>query len=388
MKQILLISNGHGEDIIGAALGGALQALGYALQAVPLVGRGQAYRRAGIPRLGPCRELPSGGFALQSAAALWADLRAGWFSMSQAQYRAVRKAARGALATLVVGDVYALGVGVVFGGQPLFLMQCRSSLRVGGRPYSVTERLLMRRAARVYTREPEGAVWLRARGLPQACYLGNPMLDALDEGPLEVSPPYLLLLPGSRQDAYWSLPVMLEACRRLRDTALTPVVAWAGLPLEGLEAQGFRLEATGRREGVTHRLSHPDGTVVYLLQRAFGAALRGSRLALSTSGTAAEQAAGYGVPLVGFPTPGPQYTPGFAQTQKRLLGDALMLTEPSPEAVVRGVRAFLSSEALLERARAAGKAAMGEPGAAARIALDIHQHLQATGPEPEQSRSR
>ncbi len=388
MKQVVVVSNGHGEDIIGAALAKELGALGYGVQAVPLVGQGQAYRRAGIPTLGPCKELPSGGFALQSAGAVWADIRAGWFSMSRAQYRAVRTAAQRALATLVVGDVYALGVGAVFGGRPLFLMQCRSSLRVGGRPYSVTERLLMRRALRVYPREPEGAAWLRARGVPQACYLGNPMLDALDAGPLELPPPYLLLLPGSREDAYQSLPLMLEACRRLRQTALTPVVAWAGLPPERLRLGGFELVATGSGEGVTHRLCHPDGTVVYLTQRAFGSALRGSRVALSTSGTAAEQAAGYGVPLVGFPTRGPQYTPLFAEAQKRLLGEALTLTAPNPEALARGVLELLASEERRERARAAGKAAMGEPGAAARIALDIHQHLQAIVSEPAQSRSR
>jgi len=388
MKRVVVISNGHGEDIVSAALAKELRALGYGVQAVPLVGQGQAYRRAGIPTLGPCRELPSGGFALQSLTAVWADIRAGWFSMSLAQYRAVHRAAREAQVALAVGDVYALAVAAVFAGRPLFLLQCRSSLRVGGRPYSVTERLLMRQAVRVYLREPEGAAWLKASGVAQACYLGNPMLDALDSAPLEVKPPYLLLLPGSREDAYQSLPLMLEACRRLRDTALTPVVAWAGLPLDRLQVEGYKLEATGQSEGVTHRLQHPDGTVVYLAQRAFGSALQGSRVALSTSGTAAEQAAGYGVPLVGFPTRGPQYTPSFAETQKRLLGEALVLTAPDPGALARAVLEFLSSEERRARARAAGKAAMGEPGAAARIALDIHQHLQAMESATAQGRSR
>lgn len=388
MKPLLLISNGHGEDIIGATLGRALQRLGYAAQAVPLVGQGLAYQRAGIPTLGPCKALPSGGFALQSAAAVWADIRAGWVAMSRAQYRAVRTAAREARATLVVGDVYALGVGWAFASRPLFLMQCRSSLRVGGRPYSVTERLLMRQTVRVYPREPEGETWLKARGVPQACYLGNPMLDALDDGPLEVTPPYLLLLPGSREDAYQSLPLMLEACRLLGPTGLAPLVAWAGQPLEKLPISGWALESTGQAQGPTHRLRHPDGTLVYLTQGAFKTALLGSRLALSTSGTAAEQAAGYGVPLVGFPTQGPQYTLGFAKTQKRLLGDALTLSEPSPKAIAWAAQRLLSSETLLKRAITAGKAAMGEPGAAARVALDIHQHLQAIQPASERCRYR
>ncbi|MCV4714380.1 hypothetical protein OFC05_30390, partial [Escherichia coli] len=81
------------------------------------------------------------------------------------------------------------------------------------------------------------------------------------------------------------------------------------------------------------RLTHPDGTTAHLATGAFHRALEGARLALSTSGTAAEQAAGLGVPLVGFPTPGPQYVRPFAQAQRRMLGQALTLTEPDPAAV-------------------------------------------------------
>ena len=157
MRTIVAISNGHGEDIIGAALAQELRALGYTVQAVPLVGRGLVYEQAGFRVLGPRREMPSGGFALQSLAGVWADLKAGWVSMSLAQYRAVKEAAWEAAATLVVGDVYALLVGHLMGRPPLFLMQCRSSLRAWdpqgwGRPYSALERFLMRRAAGVYPR--------------------------------------------------------------------------------------------------------------------------------------------------------------------------------------------------------------------------------------------
>ncbi|MCX7784111.1 MAG: hypothetical protein N2318_10785 [Meiothermus sp.] len=287
--------------------------------------------------------------------------------------------------------MYALLVGHFMGRPPLFLMQCRSSLRAWdqqgwSRPYSALERFLMRRAVGVYPREPEGEQWLRAHGVPQARYLGNPMLDALEGVPLELTPPYLLLLPGSRSDAYQSLPRMLEAVRLLGDLGLTPVVAWAGLPLEPLSAPGWRLEATGLAEGVTHRLAHPDGTAVYLTQGAFKTALLGARVAISTSGTAAEQAAGYGVPLVGFPTAGPQYTQAFADQQKRLLGEALMLVPPHPEAIAQGVRRFWDSPEPRAQARLAGRAAMGEPGAARRIAQEIHQELQARGLEQSPSR--
>ena len=384
MKRIVLISNGHGEDMIGAALARELMGLGYQVAPVPLVGRGQAYLCLGLKPLGPCREMPSGGFVLDRPWVFLKDLKAGWISMSLGHYRAVRQAARAAAATLVVGDLYGLLVGGLFGCRPLFQVQCLASVRAWQRtgfrrPYSLLERSLMRRALGVYPRETEGADWLRAHGVPHATYLGNPILDALEGGPLELPPPYLLLLPGSRHDAYESLPKMLEATRHLADLGPTPVVAWAGLPLEPLIVPGWRLEATLEHQGVTHRLQHPDGTVVYLSQQAFKAAVRGAKIAISTSGTAAEQAAGYGVPLVGFPTAGPQYTRPFAERQRRLLGEALLLVEAHPQAIAQGVREFLSSPERLERARADAQAAMGTPGAALRIAQAIHQALQARG---------
>ena len=40
MGQILLLSNGHGEDVSGALIGQALQSLGHHVQALPLAGLG------------------------------------------------------------------------------------------------------------------------------------------------------------------------------------------------------------------------------------------------------------------------------------------------------------------------------------------------------------
>lgn len=387
-KNIVIVSNGHGEDIIGAALGRELAALGYGIEALPLVGKGNSYERAGFPVLGPRKEMPSGGFVLDKPVAFLDDLKAGWLSMSLGHYRALWWASRNATATLVVGDIYGLLVGSVFGKQPLFQMQPLVSVRAWEnhewrRPYGFPERLLMRRAVQVYPREAEAAQWLNAHGVGNAQYLGNPMLDALEgDTPLDLPPPYLLLLPGSRADAYESLPKMLEACRHLRSMALTPVVAWAGLPLERVEAEGWKWEANA--------FVHPDGTWVLLAQNAFKTALLGSRAAISTSGTAAEQVAGYGIPAVGFPTHGPQYTEGFAQGQKRLLRDALTLTEPRPEAIAEAVLRVLNDPDLRRKAQEAGKAAMGEPGAARRIAEDLVRRLSLFGgsaPTAESPRS-
>jgi uncharacterized protein (TIGR03492 family) len=383
MTSVLILSNGHGEDTIAATVAVRLQAHGVRALALPLVGRGEAYRRAAIEVVGPVRDLPSGGYLLAGPGRLWADLRAGFLGLTVGQWSMLRAASASASACLAVGDWYALLNAVLFGSRPIFHVQPAVSVRAWPTdapswksPYGPLERSLMKRCRAVYPRDGASARWLVDRGVGSVRDLGNPMLDAVTgTAPLAPPPPYLLLLPGSRRDAAFSLPLMLEACRQLRATGLTPVVAWSGARPEEFPLSGWECEATGASAGGTHRLRHGDGTLVHLAQGSFASALAGAHLALSTSGTAAEQAAGRGVPLVGFPTPGPQYTAAFADGQQRALGEALTLARPAPDAVVAAVLRILGDSEYQRHARRAGKEAMGEPGAAERIALDIVGHI-------------
>ena len=61
MARLLVLSNGHGEDLSGSLLGQRLQALGHDVKALPLAGLGQAYQRAGIALLGSSHEFTTGG---------------------------------------------------------------------------------------------------------------------------------------------------------------------------------------------------------------------------------------------------------------------------------------------------------------------------------------
>jgi uncharacterized protein (TIGR03492 family) len=94
-----------------------------------------------------------------------------------------------------------------------------------------------------------------------------------------------------------------------------------------------------------------------------------AKVALGTVGTANEQAAGLGIP-----TPGPQFTLGFAQRQRRLLGPALTLAKPEPTEIAQAVRAVLEEERY-RLASAAGKERIGTPGALPRIAEEIQEVL-------------
>jgi uncharacterized protein (TIGR03492 family) len=115
-----------------------------------------------------------------------------------------------------------------------------------------------------------------------------------------------------------------------------------------------------------------DGTSALLEERQggyFSEILHHAKVALGTAGTANEQAAGLGVP-----TPGPQFTLGFAQRQRRLLGPALTLAKPEPTEIAQAVRAVLEEERY-RLASAAGKERIGTPGALPRIAEEIQEVL-------------
>ncbi|ADI13922.1 lipid-A-disaccharide synthase-related protein [Truepera radiovictrix] len=389
--RVTLLSNGHGEDTVGATLGEALRSLApeLALQAFPTVDAGEAYERLGVPILGPRRVMPSGGLTAHTLAALLADLRAGFLSMTAAQVRALRRLETDAL--VVIGDLYALLLSSAVRTRSRFYVQTLvSSYHAGGRSlnryfmerFSLPERALIRRLVRhTYVRDAPTAALLARYGLP-ASALGNPMLDPLTAPPeadlalgVPLTPPVVALLPGTRRYAPAALERMLGALERWPEA--TGLVAWANGALPTLP--GWRLEPVGPGWRVVRSATSAHPPRVYLLQHRFAEVLRASQLALGTSGTAHEQAAALGLPVVAFALP-PDYTPAFLANQARLLGAALTLAAANPAALAEALQRLWGDPERYRRASEAGRARMGAPGGGEAIARDILRRLAATEP--------
>lgn len=376
--RVTLLSNGYGEDTVGALLAEKLVQLAphVSVRAFPTVDVGRAYERLGIPILGPRRVMPSGGLTLHTPRALLGDLRAGFLGMTASQVRALRGLETDLL--LVVGDLYALLLSGLVRTRARFYVQTLVSVhhasgggtrlnRLFMERFTAPERLLMRRLVRhSYVRDAPTARYLQRFGLPVSA-LGNPMLGALGEGEalteLHLSPPVVALLPGTRRYAAASLQKMLAAL--LHWPAATGLVAWAGEALP--ELGGWRAAPLDVLPG--WELVHGQRRV-YALQGRFASVLRSAHLALGTSGTAHEQAAALGLPVVAFPHP-PLYTRAFLRNQKRLLADALTLSSPHPGEIARTLRALWEDPARFGRASHAGRARMGEPGGAEAIVRDL-----------------
>jgi uncharacterized protein (TIGR03492 family) len=373
-RSLLIVSNGHGEDAIGAGLAAAVRRRlpDVRLDALPLVGAGRSYEVSCDAVLGPRARLPADGLTLHHPTLLWRDLRAGLLRVTLAQARALRRARPDAV--LVVGDVFAQAMSVRLadgaGRVPLhrtFMERIRAP-----------ERLLMRRLARrVYTRDEVTAAYLRRRGVPHAVFVGNPMMDALQGRDLLAGQdaPVLALLPGTRAYAERSVRRMLEVVARVgRVHALVASIQAPPAPPPGW------CEEPGGPHGTAASWRRGDSRVWWLHGR-FADVLASADAVLGTSGTAQEQAAGLGVPVVAFALP-PEYGEAFLANQQRLLGAALRVVPDDLEALTVAVQEALADGPHRAAARRVGPQRMGPAGGCERIADDVVALLSARPVRP------
>ncbi|MFM7269023.1 MAG: lipid-A-disaccharide synthase-related protein, partial [Cyanobium sp.] len=227
-SRLLVLSNGHGEDLIALRV---LEALGRRrpeldLRVLPLVGEGQAFAAAeaaaSLRRVGPRQALPSGGFSNQSLRGLGRDLAAGLPLLSARQMRLVHRWGRSGEPILAVGDLLPLLLAWTGGGPYGFLGTPKSDHtwasapppgwgstpladgyhRLKGSEWDPWEWALMaaRRCRLVAVRDALTAEGLRRHGV-RASAPGNPMMDGFTAAPLPTwleGQRRLMLLPGSR----------------------------------------------------------------------------------------------------------------------------------------------------------------------------------------------
>ncbi|HZG38026.1 MAG TPA: lipid-A-disaccharide synthase-related protein [Nodosilinea sp.] len=404
--KLLCISNGHGEDGIAVRILKQLRQLPGApsLAALPIVGEGRAYEKAGIAIYGPTQAMPSGGFIYMDRYQLWRDLQGGLVGLTLAQLKTARQWAKSGGKILAVGDIVPLAIAWQSGADYSFIGTAKSEYyirdehhRLPGRPflegwsgsvYVPWERWLMTRPCcrGVFVRDQLTADILQKRGV-SARYPGNPMMDdlatradTLTKLTATFAPAAarltLALLPGSRApEAFDNWQRMVGAIAAVMETfgdrqirllaALTPSLNLAAFKDVLLDA-GWQPVA-----GEYPTFQRGNGVLV-LTTNAFSECLHLADAALATAGTATEQAVGLGKPVITFPGPGPQFTYAFAEAQSRLLGPSVMVLHQPSEAGT-ALRDCLADGPRLQQIAENGRRRMGSPGAAGAIAKALHQ---------------
>lgn len=363
-ESVLIVSNGRGEDAVGAALAAALGSK-TRCAAYPLVGTGDVY--SGVDLLDPRRPMPSGGFALRGGD-LAADLKAGAAGLFRAQRQTLREQAGKHSAVVAVGDVFCLWMAAHARPRPVFVATAKSEYNERHRALELWQ--MRRRATEVFTRDQRTADALRRYRI-RARYAGNPLMDAIPEpkSALSITPgaPVVLLLPGSRADVLRNLLQLLKVSVYITNEvgahlvcAMPPTVPIVDV-VRQVQEVGWQAAGEFIERGETR----------VLLTRDFGAAVRAATIAVGVAGTANEQAAGMGKPVVAFAPPNAvQFTPRFLSLQKRLLGDSLVESLSWEDAAKAAVWLVLNPDEAKRRGEV-GRGRMGARGAIAVIAESL-----------------
>jgi uncharacterized protein (TIGR03492 family) len=406
--RLLCLSNGHGEDMIALRILQALQQQPNcpSIEALPIVGEGHAYQKAGIPVIGTVKAMPSGGFIYMDGRQLARDIQGGLLQLTIAQIKAIRAWARNDKNSfiLAVGDIVPMLFAWISGAPFAFVGTAKSDYylrdengwlprkswwddrieRSTGSIYQPWERWLMTRSQckAVFPRDRITANRLKELGVP-AFDLGNPMMDGLaatvpsGDGILTIA-----LIPGSRTpEAYANWELILQS--------LNSMVGKMGQPCRCLAATVPWLESDQLHQQLlnyrwqkiddnTYAIGLGENQITLtLMPGRFAECIHRSQVAISMSGTATEQFVGLGKPALILPGAGPQFTAAFAEAQTRLLGMSVTLVE-KPQQMAMAVRSLLDNPDRLQAIAENGRRRMGEPGAADRIAQCLLQLSDST----------
>jgi uncharacterized protein (TIGR03492 family) len=372
MRRLLFVANGHGETAIAARIAAELERRTTAplgLDLFPLVGTGAGAAPLGV--VGPRCPMPSGGLvAMGNLRAFSRDLRAGFATLLARQLGFLWSRHARYDVVLAIGDAYALALAFAARARTVFVGTAKS---VYVAPYGPFERILLRRAELAFVRDEPTAQRLRAQHV-DARAPGNVIVDLVDDAAPLGPGRWLGILPGSREDAYADGVRLARVVRALAGLVPDLCAAFSIAPTleaerfaRALAGDGWSIDAGG---GARPFEARADGARLTGWSGPFGALLGASVAVLGQAGTANEQAAALGVPVIALGAEGARED-WYRMRQRRLLGDALAIVPPDPQRAAAAIAALLADDALLERMRAAGPARMGGRGGAEAIAKAV-----------------
>jgi uncharacterized protein (TIGR03492 family) len=363
-RRILFISNGYGEDSVGAEI---VRRLPPALraEAYPTLGPGKAYD--GIcPVVGPRAQLASEGSRV-ARGTVTKDIATGGLATLLPGLRFMRSV-RGAYDhVVVIGDfIGVLGCWLAGLRGITYLDVYKTGY---GRPYSGIEKAIIRRTCRrVFNRSPQLADTLRAIGV-DAVAAGNVMMDTITTGDYAAGLrrsrlQAVTLLPGSRDQTAANFAIQAAALRLIPEDERPDIfLALAG----GIDLDELARAAGLRRDG--DRLT--GDLTVHTARGAMRNMVEASDLVLSQAGTATIQSLGLGVPAITF-TRRTDRMKRFLE-ENRLFGGARLLSTDDPADLARVTRNLLRDPAELGRLGKIGRERIGGPGAIERIIAAISE---------------
>ena len=405
-NSLLIICNGHGEDVIALELIKRLlkKIKNTNIEVLPLVGNGDVFKfikAKNFRKIGHLKELPSGGFSNQSLKGFLLDFFAGFLIYTFRNFLIVKRKSKHEYKIIAIGDFLPLFFAwssdceFSFVGTPKSDHTWSSSPgwtfsdfyhALKGTEWDPWEMFLMRspKCKSLIMRDEMTAINLVKKNI-NAKYYGNPMMDFVNKKNVIISNinhfQRIIMLVGSRYpEALNNLDRFLSCLKDFDFTKDSLIL----LPLSS-NADEIKIQSHLKKYGFS-KLNNSNfildedsawkNNEKYILigKGKFKSWANLANVGLSNAGTATEQIAGLGIPSLSLPGSGPQFTKSFAQRQSRLLGGSVY--------VCRNKKILLSRLSLLlkekiyrlEQAKI-GKKRMGRSGASKKIVDDIKINL-------------
>lgn len=370
MNKYLFISNGLGEDSITLSIIRALKRIDSEslIYALPIVGSGASYESVKCEILGTREAMPSGGVIPGNLGNLINDFKSGLAGLTIKQISIIREFSGKVGAIATVGDIYPALLAALFGGRTRKIMIATAKSDYVS-PHNAFEKHIMKSCfEKVFLRDAHTAESLFKSGVKNAVFAGNAMMDCLEPEGIDFlegrEGPLVAVLPGSRKSAILDIPVIAGAVERLTAEiggVYASVIPPSISPSALAEASGWSFDRdrnsmrNGSAEIVFHNSGMPD-------------LLRACSVVIGQAGTANEQAAGLGKPVVAFDSFSDDKMGWYRMRQKGLLGDAVSVVRKDSDAVASEILSIMGDSEKYEAMSAEGRCRLGKPGGAMAMA--------------------
>jgi len=332
LSKILILSNGHGEDLSGSLIAKQLVKSGYHVNALPIVGKGINYKKENINIIGKTKEFSTGGIGYNSFKGRINEIFGGEIFYLLKRLYLTYKIRKTYDYFFVVGDI----VPVFFAWickKDFFTYLVAYSSHYEGKlklPWPSKFFLLSKKSKKIYTRDSLTANDLTFQLKKKVSFLGNPFMDKFfsRDRELKKSEFSIGLFPGSRfPEILDNFVLILEVLEELSDFRYFQKIQFNFAIVNALSSSKIKEIFKNRRwlynEKIKdkHLLKFQYKSIeVNIHWNNFDKILLKSRCCISMAGTAAEQAIGLGKPVIQIEGKGPQFTKSFAEAQRRLLG--------------------------------------------------------------------
>ena len=332
MSKILILSNGHGEDLSGSLIAKELIKNGHFVDALPIVGKGINYDKENIKVIGKTREFSTGGIGYNSIKGRFLEIFEGEIIYLLRKLYLSFKARKNYEFYVVVGDIVPV-LFAWFAKKNFFTYLVAYSSHYEGRlklPWPCKYFLNSHNSKKIYTRDLLTENDLTVQLKTKVSFLGNPFMDKFSSIDFKLDETFLSIgiFPGSRlPEIIDNLISILEVLEAMSALNYFKKVEFNFAIVNALDK--FKIIKLLRKrdwkysEKIFENNSmqfHFKFINISIKWNNFEEILVRSNLVISMAGTATEQAIGLAKPVIQIEGKGPQFTKSFAEAQRRLLG--------------------------------------------------------------------